>query len=77
MVIFGVLMKKETENIRPHLSTRPARGFGVGGNAQAKSEEEELWQKVSRRAQGMDRQNAKCGGQGARGAEQVGHPHPW
>lgn len=30
---FGVLMKKETENIRPHLATRPARGFGVGGDA--------------------------------------------
>ena len=31
--IFGVLTKKETENIRPHLATRPARGFGVGGDA--------------------------------------------
>lgn len=31
--ISGVLMKKETENIRPHLATRPARGFGIGGDA--------------------------------------------
>lgn len=31
--IFGVLMRKETENIRPHLATRPARGFGIGGDA--------------------------------------------
>lgn len=29
--IFGVLMKKETENITPHLATRTDRGFGVGG----------------------------------------------
>lgn len=38
---------------------------------QRETEEEELWQKVGRRFQGMDRQNGKWGGQGARGGEQV------
>lgn len=36
--IFGVLVKKETGNIRPHLATRPARGFGVEGDPCTRSQ---------------------------------------
>lgn len=65
---FRVGKEKETENITSHLITRLARGFGIGGDAQAmgQGEGQEPKQEVGRGAQSMVRQHGRRGGQGRR-----------